>query len=729
MRRWVSLFTLLALTGCAVDESDSLEAAQTEASTLQPDDPSTVLRARIVWDSADSDSYSVKGEPFSHSARKWHVYLLTAYPGARIAARFHVDDARMHGRSEVRLFGPARGDGSWPAAHAARTDDQGDAVIEARDLAMGRWAIVVGPDKASSFLPRYPADIAAMHPASGGEAEYVYLSEQPDGWWAYGEHETWRILAPLPANAAAGDATPGATFHLETIAGKKVDYVLDGWSKSSWFVEDGGKDLYGTLGNMNMKTQVFDLDPPGEPEEKYRHLLVTSVGLGNDALANPLLLRVVPEELGGRALAVAPAADCSDGAVCNEVHYQDDGQLVPAEVLGPAMRSFKPTYYDPGESSTYEIEVSCLGGCLPKKPSQLAPTKFPVYFAHGFNSSKAVWASLLADHLDKIPGFASFRFAESVDPFRPIPDRAEQLRRNLQKVILEVEQTQGAPDGEPFVRVNVMAHSMGGLDSRYLVGHPRYNEDCAVSQCTDANGQPESCCPPLGPDGSATTWRERVASITTMSTPHCGSSFASWGLQLLKGNWINAAFKLVATKYFGMDQAGQTTLIGTFAALSNEYCTDFMQPKMPVPDPKRSYSWACATGMEGDCTKPTGVDAPAWSGNAWLLPGPKQGLPTVFSWAGVSCVTGSCGDIVDPGLMVPFLKVRAAEGDNDGVVAVSSARFGIFMGTLPHDHFDWNRTQGESSSEGFGNWLFGIRKEPAERFYLQWLGMLHDAGY
>jgi len=154
-----------------------------------------------------------------------------------------------------------------------------------------------------------------------------------------------------------------------------------------------------------------------------------------------------------------------------------------------------------------------------------------------------------------------------------------------------------------------------------------------------------------------------------------------------------------------------------------------MAPKFPVPDPSRSYAWDCAIGRVAGCKAPPGSDLPVWSGGEPSLPGPKPGLPTIFSWAGTTCVTGSCGDLVDPGLLPAYAIVKAREGDNDGVVSVKSAAFGIFMGVMPHDHFDWTRTTGPSASEKASAWLFGVRKEPAERFHVHWLERLRAAGY
>src|SRR5687767_14448599 len=121
-RALLSAAALLALAGCLSPDTDSVEAAQIASPALAPDDPTTVLRNRIVWGSAGPDSFTVSHEPFSHISRKSHVYLLTAYPGAKISASLRVHDPRMAGRSTVRLYGPARGDGSWPAAKAVPTD-------------------------------------------------------------------------------------------------------------------------------------------------------------------------------------------------------------------------------------------------------------------------------------------------------------------------------------------------------------------------------------------------------------------------------------------------------------------------------------------------------------------------------------------------------------------------------------------------------------------------------
>jgi triacylglycerol lipase len=77
----------------------------------------------------------------------------------------------------------------------------------------------------------------------------------------------------------------------------------------------------------------------------------------------------------------------------------------------------------------------------------------------------------------------------SLSPTRGVAERAQQL-----KELLDRESSH-----EP---VHLLAHSMGGLDSRYLISH-------------------------LG-------MSHRVLSLTTLGTPHRGTAFADWGIRRLQ---------------------------------------------------------------------------------------------------------------------------------------------------------------------------------------------------
>jgi pimeloyl-ACP methyl ester carboxylesterase len=69
------------------------------------------------------------------------------------------------------------------------------------------------------------------------------------------------------------------------------------------------------------------------------------------------------------------------------------------------------------------------------------------------------------------------------------------LKKNLFKILKD----------EKAEKVNIIAHSMGGLDARHMLFSDRNKEKI----------------------------HERVASLTTISTPHHGTTFADWGLENL----------------------------------------------------------------------------------------------------------------------------------------------------------------------------------------------------
>jgi triacylglycerol lipase len=126
---------------------------------------------------------------------------------------------------------------------------------------------------------------------------------------------------------------------------------------------------------------------------------------------------------------------------------------------------------------------------------ELAKLNAPIVLVHGFCGFDEIrlgpWA--LASYFPRIPGLlraAGNRvLIPRLSPTRGVAERAAQL-----KAFLDRE----APK-EP---VHVFAHSMGGLDARYMV----------------------SC---LGMGG-------RVLTLTTLGTPHRGTAFADWGIRRLQ---------------------------------------------------------------------------------------------------------------------------------------------------------------------------------------------------
>jgi triacylglycerol lipase len=151
---------------------------------------------------------------------------------------------------------------------------------------------------------------------------------------------------------------------------------------------------------------------------------------------------------------------------------------------------------------------------------------------------------------------------------RGVVVRAEELKRFIEKRL---------PDGGP---VHLIGHSMGGLDSRYMIAR-------------------------LG-------MADRVRSLTTVGTPHRGTAFADWGMNRF-GRLLTPFFQFLGLSY----QA--------FLDLTTTGCRRFNEA---VPD---------APGVR--YLSVAGVCGSEWMAPMWRLPhgivsraeGPNDGVVSVAS--------------------------------------------------------------------------------------------------
>jgi triacylglycerol lipase len=202
----------------------------------------------------------------------------------------------------------------------------------------------------------------------------------------------------------------------------------------------------------------------------------------------------------------------------------------------------------------------------------------------------------------------------------------------------------GAPDAcgnipaELPTHVNLIAHSMGGLDSRFAITSLGYGD--------------------------------RVASLTTISTPHRGSRMADMSLGLTASI-----------------DSEMLTALGTFLART------IQSPSTLEPDLRAAFTSLAEA-----------------SAGAFNADNPDDPRVRYESWAGLSNVAGivnpqdvgACenkmglfGSSLGRHRMHVVLKTIAyvvAHGielrPNDGVVQVASAKWGTFRGCVPADHID-----------------------------------------
>jgi triacylglycerol lipase len=156
--------------------------------------------------------------------------------------------------------------------------------------------------------------------------------------------------------------------------------------------------------------------------------------------------------------------------------------------------------------------------------------------------------------------------------------------------------------------VNIIAHSMGGLDARYMISRL----------------QPKNV---------------EVLSLTTVASPHRGSSFADYVFEEIGEQRLPTIYKICESIGFGT---------GAFSQLTRTYMNEEFNPKTPDDETVRYFSY-------GAMVKPS-----LWSA-----------------------------------FRQPHKIVEREEGANDGLVSVHSARWGVYKGTLMGvSHLDligWNR--------------------------------------
>jgi triacylglycerol lipase len=140
-------------------------------------------------------------------------------------------------------------------------------------------------------------------------------------------------------------------------------------------------------------------------------------------------------------------------------------------------------------------------------------TKYPIVLVHGvaLKDLKFIKSFGEIDRILKIQGYSVYK--ANIDGFGSVMSNAIELKEYILK-ILEIENVS---------KVNIIAHSKGGLDSKYMIKNLDM-EDC-------------------------------VASLTTLCTPHKGSPIASKLLKLPKwlikfiAFWINFWYRLFGDKH------------------------------------------------------------------------------------------------------------------------------------------------------------------------------------
>jgi triacylglycerol lipase len=268
------------------------------------------------------------------------------------------------------------------------------------------------------------------------------------------------------------------------------------------------------------------------------------------------------------------------------------------------------------------------------------PASYPIVLVHGFNASPTKngfgpeVVRALCDDGHSV-------YAPALPPFASVATRSAVLARAIDDALAGVEDACGAvPASGAPAKVNLIAHSMGGLDSRAVVATLGYGD--------------------------------RVASITTISTPHHGSAVADMSLGLLSAfddDALRALGSLMGRTLSTDPTALAPDLRAAFTALTESGAAAFNAAN--PDDPRVRYeSWAGLSNVAGI---PNPQDGPACEWKMSLFNNPLTSRHRMHV------------------ALKPIAKVVAhgfSLRPNDGLVQIASAKWATFRGCIPADHAD-----------------------------------------
>ena len=158
-------------------------------------------------------------------------------------------------------------------------------------------------------------------------------------------------------------------------------------------------------------------------------------------------------------------------------------------------------------------------------------TKYPILLVHGmvlkdFKLYRAFRKikDVLIDNKVKV-------FVSNIDGIGTIKNNAKQLKQEILRIL----------DKEKVEKINIIAHSKGGLDSRYMI--------------------------------SRLEMEDKVASLTTLSTPHHGSKLSRRLMKL--PNWIKKIIAFFVNTFYKICKDSNPDIIGVGKDLSDDNMIKF----------------------------------------------------------------------------------------------------------------------------------------------------------
>ncbi|HSO39414.1 MAG TPA: alpha/beta fold hydrolase [Labilithrix sp.] len=251
--------------------------------------------------------------------------------------------------------------------------------------------------------------------------------------------------------------------------------------------------------------------------------------------------------------------------------------------------------------------------------------RYPIVLVHGFTGSRTLWN--FVDVPEALAQDGHRVFHTQLHPFGTPDENAKVLSAQVDEVL----RTTGA------ARVNLVAHSKGGLDARAYISNFKAGD--------------------------------KVASLTTIASPNHGTAIADVALKLLPGSADGAleAISKVWTHHFSTDDlAAGNDIRGALESMAEKNAEAWGRAH---PDDARVHyqSWAGVSNVLG-------------------IRGPKD----EDSCEGKGFMRDAPRDRMDLKLVASALIVGHGTQllPNDGLSTVESSKHGEFLGCIPADHQD-----------------------------------------
>ncbi len=318
----------------------------------------------------------------------------------------------------------------------------------------------------------------------------------------------------------------------------------------------------------------------------------------------------------------ASAPDAGSGASVADVSFLDQGAGSPGDAT-TAIPGDSGSEPGSGHGRDADSRDSDPGADHdPGAASDGHGPPYPIVLQHGWTGFESIgpieYFFRVKEHLE---GHGFEVYVSEVDPYNDSVVRGRELAENIDRILAE----SGA------AKVNVIAHSQGGIDARYVISTLGYGD--------------------------------RIASLTTISTPHRGTKIGDAYIGRVPG-WADPLAQALAwlvgrsISDLGDDPAFRASMW----QVSEEAMDQFNRDN---PDDPRVayYSWAGRTFMSlgrGVCDQGE-------------VPNPRRVDPCTI-WLQAT------GRFVGGSLLHPK--------PNDGLITVESAMWGRFRGCIPADHID-----------------------------------------